>query len=213
MFTPQEQASIFVTLVNEGEEEYSTRYDGNTYTVPSGGQAVVPFYVMCRALGHPDAVNVGSKRQDQFRHAEWERLQVMYGSYDNLSDGETKKGIPCWDEAKPRVKAYIQQGDDWVELMTVVADPEGEFVNHSELAQSTNTRTMQEQLANLQSQVAQLTQQLNQAEAVDKQQFQQGPGDVPPITTTTEKLVMPESKPVPNGGAVVKDVPNKVLVS
>lgn len=218
MFTPEEMRALVVTLHNEGDHQFRTKWDGNVYVIEPGQEVQVPFLVMCHALGHPDAVNIGKDKSKQFRLDELRRLQVMYGTYDNMNEAGTPpiKGIPNWYDGKPKVRAYlIKDGNTKGQLLqTVVEDWEGLNIQHDEVATSTQQRSMLERMEQLQEQIRQLQNQIEASGGVTGPvSSTQGMGDVVDNMRTEDKAVAPQAKSLPGSvDAPNRDIPQRIPV-
>lgn len=186
-----------VRLKNTGTRPWADKYNNRKYTMEPGEEIVVPFLAMCLWFGHPDAIDHPTDKQRQFRFDEWRRLQVRYGSYDNVGEEPivTKSGsIPPWKDQVPSIEVLTMAGE---KIITVVDDPEGRHlqpaqqnVSQVELMQSAIER-MQEQMREMESRLA------TEQRAVDAQ--------VEADEVRTDGRVEPEARPEPTTDGPVRD--------
>lgn len=180
-----------VRVRNVGDEDFTAQYANVPYTIPAGQETIVPFLAMCLWLGHPDAVDIDSKRK--YRLEEFQRLTARYGTYDNLDD---------WFENKPKLEAYSIDGQ---RLVTVVDDYEG---SHLKVESSTvqEKAVMLSAMASMQEQMAAMQRRMEEMErgesALDASDL-----------VTSDKVAEPEAKPEVSAGEVTVDKPRRVVVS
>lgn len=208
------------------DKEFRGMYNGNIYRALPGSETIVPVEAAILWLGNPHSRDIDARRKD--RTAEFKRLRVKYGSYDNLDDpnGPT----PMWEEVKPQVEVYTLDGD---RVYTVVDDPFGEMGTPALVTVGERSQEHDETAA-LRSQVAELTSLVNQLlgrENVDPD-ADDAEDDMPPgsaVPTPEPGTARPVSRAVPPGQeaataaslrppkepgkAVTEDRPTKVGVS
>lgn len=209
------------------EREFRDAYNGNTYRALAGSETIVPVEASILWFGNPGARDIDARRLD--RTAEFKRLRVRYGCYDNLDnpDGPT----PMWEAVKPKVEVFTLDGE---RVITVVDDPFGEL---SAPVNMTNSEHQEErsETAALRGQVAELTALVNRllgAENTDPDIDPDADEDVPPgsaVPTPEPGTARPVSRPVAKGQeaataaalrppkepgkAVTEDRPTKIGVS
>lgn len=177
-----------VRLKNVGTTPWKDKFNNRAYSMEPGEEIVVPFLAMCLWLGHPDAIDHPSDREKNFRFQEWRRLQVRYGSYDNVGEEPivTKAGtIPPWKDQVPKIEVLSMAGEP---MVTVVDDPEGRHlkpaqqnISQVELMQSALER-MQSQMEEMEARLEQATRAAEASEDGDEVRTDQhrGPEQPPP---------------------------------
>lgn len=180
-----------VRIKNVGTEDFSAQYANVPYSIPAGQEVIVPFLAMCLWLGHPDAVDIDSKRK--YRLEEFQRLQARYGTYDDLE---------AWLSGKPQLEAYSIDGR---RLVTVVDDYEGSHLK-------VQTSTVQEKAVMNQAMAAMQEQMAAMQRKMEEMQRGESALDASDLVTDT-KVAEPEEKPEVSAGEVTVDKPRRVVVS
>jgi len=96
-------------------------FDGTTYSVEPGGEAVVPLDAAKLWFGDWDTVN-RPERALRERDNEHQRLLIRYGCRDNPT---------AWEETKPLVLVTDVSGD--TAHTTVIEDPSGSSVSEASM--------------------------------------------------------------------------------
>lgn len=180
-----------VRIKNVGDQDFNSMYANVPYSIPAGQEVIVPFLAMCLWLGHPDAVDIDSKRK--YRLEEFQRLQARYGTYDDLE---------AWLVDKPKLEAYSIDGR---RLVTVVDDYEG---SHLKVETSTvqEKATMHAAMAAMQEQMAAMQRKM--------EEMQRGESALEASDLVTDqKVAAPEATPDVGAGEVTVDKPRRVVVS
>lgn len=149
-------AGSVVRIINNSDRDFDGMYASQTYPIPSGREAIVPFEALCLWLGHPDAVDLGPGRM--YRNDEFDRLRVRYGAFDERDRDEnviTPADVK-WEQNKPLVEAWDLDGN---RIITVVDDPLGKEKTPatSSIAQqdliASQMESMKNQMAAMQAQL------------------------------------------------------------
>lgn len=180
-----------VRIRNAGTTDFNGQYANVPYSILAGQEVIVPFLAMCLWLGHPDAVDIDSKRK--YRLEEFQRLQARYGTYDDLE---------AWYAGKPELEAYSIDGK---RLVTVVDDHEG---SHLKVETSTvqEKATMQAAMVAMQEQMAVMQRKM--------EEMARGESALDASDLVTDiKVAEPEAKPEVGAGEVTVDKPRRVVVS
>jgi hypothetical protein len=212
---------------NMADTEFKGMYNGNVYKALAGSETIVPVEAAILWFGNPHARDIDARRLD--RTAEFKRLRVKYGAYDNLDD---PNGVtPMWESVKPQVEVYTLDGD---RVITVVDDPFGEMTATVEVTRSERTE-QQGQVEALTAQLADMQAMLNRlvnGETTDPDADPEAAEDAPPgsmVPPPVPGTARPVSNPVPRGQEaataaslrppkeagkpVTEDRPNKVGVN
>jgi hypothetical protein len=96
-------------------------YDGTTYSVVPGGQAIVPLQAAKLWFGDWDTKNKPDRAMRE-RDDEHRRLMQRGGCADNPA---------MWEETKPHVEVTDVDGDD--KFITVIDDPTGGAVTQADV--------------------------------------------------------------------------------
>lgn len=99
-----------VRATNTSDVDFTDMYDGQIYTVPAHGDAIVPFDAACLWFGDPRLTNEDpadpTKRE---RVDEFTRVQVRQGWHDGLvfDDRDQPEGRRvAWDDHRAKVEIY-----------------------------------------------------------------------------------------------------------
>ncbi len=111
-----------VKVVNTGDEEIVLR--GNTrYTIPAGGERIIPFTEAASWFGDPRLQNQG---RDQLRSMAWRQIQNLWGFTEGMTylrdRWDPTQGFKSWDEFKPSVECFNMDNEP---VYFIIHDPEG----------------------------------------------------------------------------------------
>lgn len=192
-----------VQLVNRTDTDWIGQYARIKYECKAGGHRIfVPYHAMCYWFGHPDAFDVPGDRLRQFRLEEFDRLKVLYGTYDDLE---------AFHEQKPQVELYsVETGE---RLITVKDDPEGRHLTPA--VQSTTqqealeraVRQMQEQVTRLNSELAVLKGEDESMTAADRIATDIAPHGPEEKGVVTQPPPNFQDIPIPGESGIPGDVP------
>jgi hypothetical protein len=115
------------------------RYLRHWWTIPPGGEVVMPWDVFVCFFGDPKARNLSPQRMD--RRDAYNRIRFKYGALD---DNE------LWEQNRPRVECYRINGE---QITPLCDDPDGVDVHEATMSVS-GMEAMQAQIASLQQQLA-----------------------------------------------------------
>ncbi len=100
-----------VTIQNEGAEDFTAKYDGDTYTIPAGESSTFPWDVLLVWMGDPAIINEHGGRQ---RDEVYSKLASLYGA----------RGLTGNDpELLPKLSAWTLEGE---QIITILDDPKGD---------------------------------------------------------------------------------------
>lgn len=173
-----------VRLVNVGETDFVSAFNGRSFTIPAHGQLMVDWDAMCLWLGHPEANNFDPR--NRVRVYEYQRLRERYG-VDAEALRLSINGTPFDTEAlfeamRPPLEAYDMAD---TRLMTVADDPNGDFLAPVVAAKdSGDTSVVMARMAALEQEQANLRSQLAMA-----QRREQALNDAQPIDPDAPKVV------------------------
>lgn len=192
-----------VRIRNLGTENWSDKWNNQTYRCASGGEALVPFAGVCLWFGHPAAVDIPGDPRQRYRTEEFQRLCVKYGVYDHHE--EFIAGQQALDDRGrqvrktiPLIEVFDLEGD---KLTTVLEDPEGKTLAPFSMEEQANL-DLRAQMAQMQRQMQVLQQQLSQQErgAAAVTQSPNVTDDLaPPIPQQTQGPI-PVTPPAPPSG-------------
>lgn len=106
-------AATAVRVRNDGDTDYTDGYNGNTYTIPAGGDAFVPFDAACLWLGDPRLQNLGPR--DKHRANEYTRIATRMGAAE--ADRES------FNEVRPALAVF--NANTGIQMKMVADDPDG----------------------------------------------------------------------------------------
>lgn len=124
-------------IVNKGKVPFVSKWEGNKFTIKPGSEIMVTRDAANRWTGNATVFDDGKVNA---RREEYNRLRVLYGAYEN----DTK-----WEENQPHLAVYDLDGN---RIITVIDDPEGTQVQPAPIDRT--TRSMQEQLEDMERQMA-----------------------------------------------------------
>lgn len=108
-----------VRIRNNGDTDYTDKWDGTVYTVPAGSETLVPFAGVCLWLGDPRMKDIGPGTQNRFRTDEYNRVKYRCGyGMDSRED---------FDAGRPDLEVF--HPDSGERILMVVDDPEGTGVD------------------------------------------------------------------------------------
>lgn len=135
-------------IVNEGDEPFTSKWEGNTFTIKPKSEIMVTLDAANRWTGNAATVNDGKVNA---RREEYNRLRVLYGAYENDEK---------WVKNQPHLAVYDLDGN---RINTVIEDPEGTRLTATPADKT--TRSMQEQLEDMQRQMEAMTRAIADQEA------------------------------------------------
>lgn len=103
-------AITIVRVINKSNVDFMDKYNSQEFSIPAGMESLVPYEAMCLWVGDPQSVDT---ERNPARRAEFHRLRVRYGSYDDTE---------MWRENKPDLEFADAEGN---RIVTVADDPEG----------------------------------------------------------------------------------------
>lgn len=139
-----------VRVVNEGDKEFVSRWEGNIFRIKPGSETMVTRDAVNRWTGNADTVNDGKVNA---RREEYNRLRVLYGAYERDE---------VWEANRPHLAVYDLDGN---RITTVLDDPEGTNINAPQF--NPVERSMQEQLAVMEQQMEAMRRAIADREAAD----------------------------------------------
>lgn len=136
--------SQYARIRNVGTETWNDGQPGHPYSIPPGGEVMVPWDIMCVWLGDPNARDSAKEPE---RANEISRLHIRYGVNSAVAGDDR----PGWADAMPKLEAFDVDGTP---LATVAAHPEGATAPAatpilSPAEASTRIAWLQEELAKL----------------------------------------------------------------
>lgn len=141
-----------VFVENQGDTDVTFKWNKARYNIPPGQRIPVPWPAMVRHMGDPRTIDLpGNDPRAKQRTYEFQRLANKYGIYSKHH---------LWNEKIPKVKAFTLAGEP---IITVLDDPRGvsntdEALTAEASIQNEQTmRAMQQQIAQLTAQLAQLS--------------------------------------------------------
>lgn len=143
---PIPQQDFALRCVNTGPA-FRGQYLADIYDIPAGAEVILPAEVVITFFGNASTRNWSPRRRD--RDNEFNRLRVRYGAYDDQEK---------WESVKPRFEVYSTSTGE--RIYTVIDDPTGSMVHEANPTVATQT-AVEQQIAHLQSQVAALSQLLD----------------------------------------------------
>ncbi|GIV04102.1 MAG: hypothetical protein KatS3mg015_2932 [Fimbriimonadales bacterium] len=190
-----------VIIKNVGSVDFVGKHASIKYTIPAGGQRIVPWEAMCLWMGNPEAVD---KENSPARTDEYRRLRFKYGIYHNMHLAA---------ERFPKLEAYDLDDN---RLITVIDDPEG-----AHLTPEVNTRAeneiLRERLARMEREMIALRRQANMQERVDAAESMgiqvtedAAPGETPQAPDAHQIVKARRQPDLPN--VVTEDTPTQVGV-
>lgn len=105
--------SDHVRVRNLSKVDFSSAYDSRPYTIPAGGDAIIPREAAAKDFGDWDKRN-GRKN---LRTKEYERLRGLYGALDGMPEADKR-----WEKNRPNVEIYETDG---TRIVGVLDDPQG----------------------------------------------------------------------------------------
>lgn len=136
---PVEVADMVIRVLNVGSEPIRQRYLRHWWTIPPGGEVVMPWDVFVCFFGDPRAKNLSPQRMD--RRDAYNRIRFKYGALDNDD---------LWDQNRPRVECFRINGE---QITPLCDDPDGVDVTDATMSVA-GYEAMQQQIAHLQQQLA-----------------------------------------------------------
>lgn len=161
----------FVTIVNDGDREFSMKYGPRDRMVlPPGARVTVVEEVAWQFTGRWWMTNTNRNRD---RVKEYDRLRVLYGAYEDDA---------LWERNRPHLSVYDAMGN---RITTVIDDPDGLQGGNAPQTEFSKTQTLEAQIAlmqenqeKLQLQIMRLMEQ-RQNEAQPEIQTETGPKVAP----------------------------------
>lgn len=136
-----------VRVKNIGNDAFRGMYDGRAFTIPPGGEAIIPTEAAVIHFGDGPFF-----RKDPLsaRDREWEvqRIRGRYGCMPGFEGADQR-----WEQIRPHVEIYELDGTKWI---TVMDDPDGAL-----LPEQTGAATLEQQMSYLQEQLARLQEQVD----------------------------------------------------
>lgn len=127
---------LLCRIVNEGDKPFTSKWEGNVFTIRPGSEIMVTQDAANRWTGNPTTVNDGKVNA---RREEYNRLRVLYGAYENDEK---------WEANHPRLAVYDLDGN---RINTVIDDPEGTALTPAPIDRT--ARSMQDQMEDMQRQM------------------------------------------------------------
>lgn len=111
-----------IRVVNKGDADLTLR--GNTvYTIPAGGDRIIPFTEACSWFGDPRLRDEG---RHEMRSMAWRQIQNLWGYTEGMTylvdRWDPTQGFKTWEDFAPSVECFDMDGNP---VYFIIHDPEG----------------------------------------------------------------------------------------